>query len=113
LPDGYETIIGEGGVKLSGGQRQRVAIARSLYRKPKVLILDEATSSLDNISEASFMKEITDRNKKLTVIIIAHRLNTVRNCKKIYLIDNGIIRSQGSYDSLIKKDEYFRKLSLI
>ena len=104
LPKKYQTIIGERGVRLSGGQRQRVAIARALYHDPKVLILDEATSALDNNTEHVVMEAVKNLSKDLTIILIAHRLNTVKNCDIIFKIDNGKILEQGSFDKLILKD---------
>ncbi|SDA73013.1 ABC-type bacteriocin/lantibiotic exporter, contains an N-terminal double-glycine peptidase domain [Butyrivibrio sp. INlla18] len=89
LKDGLDTVIGERGVKISGGQRQRLAIARALYRKPQVLILDEATSALDNETESTLMKEIEALYGKMTMIIIAHRLSTVKKCNRIYEIRDG------------------------
>ena len=103
LPKKYQTTIGERGVRLSGGQRQRVAIARALYHDPKVLILDEATSALDSNTEQAVMEAVKNLSKDLTIILIAHRLNTVKNCDIIFKIDNGKILEQGSFDKLIKK----------
>jgi len=109
LPMKYETKIGERGVRLSGGQRQRIGIARALYRKPKVLVLDEATSSLDNITEQNVMDSITKIGKDLTIILIAHRLSTVKNCDKIFLLDKGKLVGQGKFDELIQSNKNFRK----
>ena len=103
LPEKYETKIGEQGVRLSGGQRQRIGLARALYRNPKLLILDEATNSLDSETEKKVMRAIYNLNHKLTIIIIAHRLNTVKNCDTIYKIENGMIVDQGSYKSIMEK----------
>ena len=89
LPQQYQTTIGENGVRLSGGQRQRIGIARALYHHPKVLILDEATSALDDKTENAVMEEINNLSKHITIIIIAHRLNTVKNCDFIFKLDNG------------------------
>ena len=89
LPKQYQTIVGERGVRLSGGQRQRIGIARALYYNPKVLILDEATSALDNKTEQIVMEAINKISKHLTVIIIAHRLDTVKNCNIVYKLDKG------------------------
>ena len=84
LPQQYQTKIGERGVRLSGGQRQRIGIARALYHNPKVLILDEATSALDNNTEKAVMDAVDSLSKEITIILIAHRLNTVKRCDKIY-----------------------------
>jgi len=91
LSNQYETIVGENGVKLSGGQRQRIGIARALYHKPKVLVLDEATNALDEKTEKLLMKAIYDLSKEITIIIITHRLSTLKNCDVIYKIDKGKI----------------------
>ena len=101
LPKKYQTIIGERGVRLSGGQRQRVAIARALYHNPKVLILDEATSALDNHTEQVVMEAVKNLSKDLTIILIAHRLNTVKNCDIIFKLDKGSILEQGTFKELI------------
>ena len=102
LPEKYQTIVGERGVRLSGGQRQRIGIARALYNKPQLLILDEGTSALDNETERSVMDAINNLNKEITVILIAHRLNTLKNCDKIFLLDNGKLKNQGTFKELIK-----------
>ena len=96
LPDQYKTSVGERGIKLSGGQRQRIGIARALYYEPKVLILDEATSALDNFTEAKVMKSIYNISEDITVIIIAHRLNTLKKCDVVLSIENGIITSSNN-----------------
>ena len=98
-PLGLDTIVGDRGAKLSGGQRQRIGIARALYRKPKVLVLDEATSALDYETENAVMESINNLSGKMTIIIIAHRLNTVKNCDVIYRVNDGIF-NEISYDSL-------------
>ena len=100
LPNKYQTIIGERGVRLSGGQRQRIGIARALYNKPKVLILDEATSALDNQTEQEVMDAINNLNKKITIILIAHRLNTVKGCDIVFKLDKGQIIKQGTFDEV-------------
>jgi len=110
LPDGYNTIIGERGVRLSGGQRQRIGIARALYHKPKILILDEATSSLDGMTEAVVMEAIENLGQEVTIIIVAHRLSTVRHCDNIYLLEKGQVKSSGSFDSLKDSDKQFRSM---
>lgn len=100
LQDGYETTVGDRGVRLSGGQRQRLFIARELYKNPKLLILDEATSSLDTESERYIQKSIDSLKGSMTVVIIAHRLSTIKNADLIYVLDDGEIIEQGSYDEL-------------
>ena len=101
LPKQYETEIGERGIRLSGGQRQRIGIARALYHNPKVLILDEATSALDNETEQAVMEAVNKLSKNLTIILIAHRLNTVKNCDIIFKLDKGSILEQGTFKELI------------
>ena len=96
----YMTIVGERGVRLSGGQRQRIGIARALYHDPKVLILDEATSSLDNETEEAVMKAVNFLKKDITIILIAHRLNTVKNCDIIFKLENGQITKKGSFQHM-------------
>jgi ABC-type multidrug transport system fused ATPase/permease subunit len=107
LPNQYQTIIGERGVKLSGGQRQRIGIARALYKNPKVLILDEATSSLDNQTEKAVMDAISNIGKNITIILIAHRLNTVKKCDIIFLLDKGELKSKGTFEELINDNNQF------
>ena len=109
LPSQYQTVIGERGVRLSGGQRQRVGIARALYHKPKLLIFDEATSALDNITERSVMEAIYNKDYKITKILIAHRLSTVKRCDKIFLFDKGELKTQGTFEELIKISDDFRE----
>ncbi len=101
LSQQYQTIIGERGIRLSGGQRQRIGIARALYHNPQVLILDEATSSLDNETEKAVMDAVNNLNKDITVILIAHRLNTVKNCDIIFKLDKGKVVDQGTFDEII------------
>ena len=109
LPNQYQTKIGERGVRLSGGQRQRIGIARALYRNPKVLILDEATSALDNQTEQTVMDAINNLTKHVTIILIAHRLSTVKKCDQIFLLENGELKHQGTFKELINVNENFRK----
>jgi ABC-type multidrug transport system fused ATPase/permease subunit len=111
LPAGYDTVIGERGVRLSGGQRQRLGIARALYRRAKVLVLDEATSSLDGIAESIIEEAIGELGGKVTVVIIAHRLTTVRHCDTIHLMEAGRIAASGSYDALMRDNATFRAMA--
>ena len=110
LSDGFESMIGENGVRLSGGQRQRLGLARALYRQPSVLILDEATSALDNITEKSVIASLDNLPEDLTLIIIAHRLSSVRYADRLYLLEHGTIAAKGSYDELIHQNETFRTM---
>jgi ATP-binding cassette, subfamily B, bacterial PglK len=107
LPKKYQTEVGERGIRLSGGQRQRIGIARALYHNPKILILDEATSSLDNSTEKDVMNAINNINNEITVILIAHRLDTIKKCNLIFQLSQGKIIGQGSYESFINKDPNF------
>ena len=100
LPKKYQTTIGERGIKLSGGQRQRIGIARALYRNPQILILDEATSSLDNLTEQAVIDAVNILSKNITIILIAHRLNTVKNCDIIFKLNKGTLIEQGTYEKL-------------
>ena len=111
LPNRLETKVGENGVRLSGGQRQRIAIARAFYRDTKFLVLDEATSSLDNITESDLMNELRNIYKDLTIIIIAHRISTIRGCENIYEFENGEIKAYGNYQELFFKSDSFKLLT--
>lgn len=110
LPQGYDTIVGERGVRLSGGQRQRIGIARAMYHQPSVLVLDEATSALDNVTEAQVMAAIDNLAHRKTIIIIAHRISTVVKCDVIFVLDKGRIVARGSYDQLISTSPEFVRL---
>ena len=110
LPNKYLTIIGERGVRLSGGQRQRIGIARALYLNPKILILDEATAALDNQTEESVMDMINNFNKDMTTIIVAHRLNSLKNCSNIFVFDKGQIQAQIKYDEIDDYKKYLKPL---
>jgi ATP-binding cassette, subfamily B, bacterial PglK len=111
LPEGYQTIIGERGVRLSGGQRQRIGIARALYRDPPVLIMDEATSALDNVTEEAVMEAITNYSHTKTIFMIAHRLTTLRDCDLILFVNKGRIEAKGTYAELLETSEGFRKMA--
>ncbi len=110
LPKKYETFIGERGVRLSGGQRQRIGIARALYHNPKILILDEATSALDNETEKAVMEAVNKLSKDITIILIAHRLNTVKNCDIIFKLEKGELIGQGTFDELINGNKNFSSI---
>lgn len=111
LEQGYDTFVGEKGIRLSGGQRQRIGLARAFYNDPSLLILDEATSALDGITEDAIMESIYSGTDDLTVIMIAHRISTVRDCDCIYLMDRGHIVDSGSYDELIGTNTIFRGMA--
>ena len=110
LPKGFDTQVGDRGVQLSGGQKQRIFIARELYRKPNILIMDEATSALDTKAESKIQKSIENIQGELTIIIIAHRIATIRNVDKLLFIENGEITQMGSYDELKAKSKSFNSL---
>lgn len=110
LPQGLNTSAGEGGVRLSGGERQRVGIARALYRRPRVLVLDEATSSLDTITERAVNTEVLAACVGMTVIIVAHRLSTVRNCDRLVLMDGGRVKATGTYEELLQGSREFAEM---
>ena len=111
LPQGYETLVGERGIRLSGGQRQRIGIARALYHDPEVLVFDEATSALDGVTEEMVLQAMENAAKLKNLIIIAHRLTTVKNCDMVYLLDRGRIVAEGTYDQLMRSSEQFRKMA--
>ncbi len=111
LSRGYHTLIGEKGVRLSGGQRQRIWIARALYHDPNVLVFDEATSALDNLTERAVMDAIRNLSHQKTIILVAHRLMTVRNCDLIFMLDRGRVSTSGSYEELLSNSRDFRVLA--
>lgn len=110
LENGLDTELGEKGIKMSGGERQRVALARLFFDDSKIIILDEATSAMDNVTEKEVMKNLVDELKDRTIIVIAHRLETIKNVDDIYVLSDGVIKEHGKYKDLLTKDGYFKKL---
>jgi subfamily B ATP-binding cassette protein MsbA len=109
LPHGYDTVIGEGGTKLSGGERQRISIARAILKNAPILILDEATSSLDTEAEIEVQSALDNLMAGRTTLMIAHRLSTIRNADRIIVLVNGEIVEEGNHEALLeKKGEYFK-----
>jgi ATP-binding cassette subfamily B protein len=102
-PEGYKAIVGERGVRLSGGQRQRICIARALYKRASVLVFDEATSALDNETENAVMQAIEELSNDLTLVIIAHRLTTLKNCTQIVQLDEGVVARIGNYQEIVSQ----------
>lgn len=113
LPQGLDTLVGERGVRLSGGQRQRVGIARALYHNPEVLVMDEATAALDNQTEAGVMEAVEKLSGEKTLIMIAHRLSTVKNCDRLYFMNQGQIVDAGTYDELCQRNQEFQKMAQV
>lgn len=111
LPEKFDTVIGERGVRLSGGQRQRLGIARALYKNPQIIVFDEATSALDNTTERELISEISQMSGERTIIMIAHRLTTIENCDQIVILDNGEIAAKGTYAELLQNSQVFKKMA--
>jgi ATP-binding cassette subfamily C protein len=112
LPDGLDTVVGEGGVRMSGGERQRLGIARALYHRPEFIVFDEATSALDNVTERKFSDALDELHGRRTVIFIAHRLSTIERCDKIVLLGDGRVVAQGTYAELMENCDPFKQMAL-
>ena len=113
LPNGIETVVGESGIKLSGGQRQRLAIARALLRQTSIIIFDESTSSLDNFAQEHIKKCIDNLKGKSTIVIVAHRLSTIKNVDNIFFLEKGKIVDEGSFDTLFKNNQEFKNMFMV
>ena len=110
MPEGYETVVGDRGLRLSGGQCQRLAIARALVRRPEVLILDEATSALDTLTERAVYESVQSMRNDATVLVIAHRLTTIRDADQILVLDSGVIIEQGAHETLLARGGLYARL---
>ncbi len=113
LPDGFNTLVGERGIRLSGGQRQRIGIARALYHDPDILVMDEATSALDSVTEEAVMDAIQALMHTKTIILIAHRITTVQECDRIFLMERGRVVAEGGYDELVRENPRFRAMAKV
>lgn len=113
LPEDYDTVVGERGIKLSGGQRQRISLARAILKNPPILILDEATSAVDNETEAAIQRSLTKIAENRTTIVIAHRLSTVRNANTIFVLDKGKLTEQGTHEALLEKNGIYHQLWMV
>ena len=112
LPDNYETILGEKGITISGGQKQRLGIARALYHDPEIIIFDEATNSLDSITEKIVSETIYKLSKKKTLVIITHNISSIKKCDMINILDKGMIVAKGDYKKLMRTNKLFKKISM-
>ena len=112
-PEGYWATVGERGLRLSGGQRQRIGIARALYKQASVLLFDEATSALDMSTESAVIEAIEGLGRELTILMVAHRLTTVRRCDKIIQLERGRVVAQGTYEELVAGDVNFPAMALV
>ena len=108
LPKGFDTLIGENGIRLSGGEKQRISIARAMLKKSKIILLDEATSSLDSETETKIQSAINLLTKERTTLVIAHRLSTIINSKRIYVVDKGEIVANGTHSDLLKESDTYK-----
>jgi ABC-type multidrug transport system fused ATPase/permease subunit len=111
LPRGYETLVGERGIRLSGGQRQRIGIARALYSDPALLVFDEATSALDSLTENALIESLQSLAGRKTIVLVAHRLSTVRHCDRVFVMDQGRVVESGTYDELLAREGRFQALA--
>ena len=110
MKDGYQTVIGERGIKLSGGQKQRLSIARVFLKNPSILILDEATSALDNVTESYIQKSLNELAKGRTTLVVAHRLSTIKNADEIYVVTDGRIAERGTHEELLDQKVIYYEL---